>query len=42
MRYYRSIEPDYINYVIEQYNNTFGVNVEALIKKQIKGEPIAA
>lgn len=42
MSYYRSIEPDYINYVIQQYNNKFGVDVEALIKKQIKGEPIAA
>ena len=40
--YYRSVEPDYINYTIGQYNKKFGVNVEAMIKAQIKGEKIAA
>lgn len=33
--YYRMIEKDYINYVIEQNNKKFGVNLEALIKEDL-------
>lgn len=33
--YYRMIEKDYINYVIDQNNKKFGVNLEALIKADL-------
>ena len=33
--YYRMIEKDYINYVIEQNNKKFDVNLEALIKEDL-------
>lgn len=33
--YYRMIEKDYINYVIDQNNRKFGVNLEALIKADL-------
>ena len=33
--YYRMIEKDYINYVIDQNNKKFGVNLEALIKEDL-------
>lgn len=33
--YYRMIEKDYINYIIEQNNKKFGVNLEALIKEDL-------
>lgn len=36
MSYYRMVEPDYINYVIEQYNKKFGVNLESLIKEDLR------
>lgn len=34
--YYRMIEQDYINHIIEQYNNKFGVNLELLIKEDLR------
>lgn len=34
--YYRMIEKDYIDYVIEQNNKKFGVNLEALIKEDLR------
>lgn len=33
--YYRMIEKDYINYIIDQNNRKFGVNLEALIKADL-------
>ena len=33
--YYRMIEKDYINYVTDQNNKKFGVNLEALIKEDL-------
>lgn len=33
--YYRMIEKDYINYVIDHNNKKFGVNLEALIKEDL-------
>ena len=34
--YYRMIEKDYINYVIEHYNQKFNVNIEAMIKEDLR------
>lgn len=36
LSYYRMIEKDYINYVIEHNNKKFGVNIEALIKEDLR------
>ena len=33
--YYRMVEKDYINYVIDQNNKKFNVNLEALIKEDL-------
>lgn len=33
--YYRMVEKDYINYVIDQNNKKFNVNIEALIKEDL-------
>lgn len=34
--YYKMIEKDYINYVIDQYNKKFSVNMEELIKEDLR------
>lgn len=34
--YYRMIEKEYVNYVIDHYNEKFGVNIEMLIKNDLK------
>jgi len=40
--YYRSVEKDYINYVIAHYNQKFTADIELWIKNIIKGElPVA-
>ena len=36
--YYRMIEKDYINYVIDHYNKKFDANVELMIKSDLRGE----
>lgn len=40
--HYRNIEPEYFDYIIEQYNKKFGVNVKQMIRAQIKGEQVVA
>ncbi len=36
--YYRMVEKEYINYIIEMYGNKFGLDIEQSIKKALKGE----
>lgn len=34
--YYRSVERDYVDHILDTYSRKFGVNIEALIKAQLK------
>ena len=34
--YYRSVEHDYVDHLLDAYSRKFGVNIEALIKAQLK------
>lgn len=41
MSYYRMVEPDYISHVIDEYNKKFGVNLLALLKRDLGGRHMA-